>query len=232
MPLSSRATFRTAYDDLDNLNLFNILYRPEKIFQDDSDLLTIPGYQVLFHLEPAWRNSHEFKSRLHLDRNDLTTVSTLIRYLDEELERRASGFRCVAMSLFMQIVCFLSRCHGLSTCANTAALLRIGTAISELEKNYTEPIDLDKLAAIANMTKRSLLRAFKKAIGVSPIAYLIEVRIRRATDLLQRDDLSITEVAQRVGFEDSNYFARQFRTVMGTTPTVFRRNLMSRASST
>jgi len=76
------------------------------------------------------------------------------------------------------------------------------------------------------MTKRSLLRAFGKALGVSPIAYLIRVRIMRACTLLTyRDDLSVTDIAYMVGFEDSNYFTRQFHAITGVPPSAFRRQL-------
>jgi AraC-like DNA-binding protein len=212
------------YEDIEGLALYNVLFQPDRVLGNASDLVGVPGYRALFTLEPVWRTTHEFKSRLHLSRQDLTTVTLLIQQLEKELQARQTGFRCMATSLFMQLVCGLSRCYEQSEHPDSASLLRIAAAISELETNYQEAIDLEKLASIAGTTKRSLLRAFEKALGVSPIAYLIHVRISRACEyLVNRDDLSITEIAFQVGFEDSNYFARQFHAITGTTPSAFRR---------
>lgn len=215
-----------AYEDLDQLALYNILYQPEKVLLEESDLVAITGYRALFTMEPAWRTTHEFNSRLHLASEDLATAAILIQRLDEELLARAPGFRCVSTSLFKQLVCFLSRCYGRSKDPDSASLLRIAAAISELETNYRKPIDLHHLASIARMSKRSLLRAFHKALGVSPIAYLIHIRIMRACDFLtHREDLSITDIAYLVGFEDSNYFSRQFHRITGVTPSTFHRQV-------
>ena len=73
------------------------------------------------------------------------------------------------------------------------------------------------------MSKRTFLRVFRAATGATPIAYLIGVRIRRAAELLRQGGVTVTEAAMRVGFEDSNYFSRQFRKVMGVTPRSYAR---------
>jgi AraC family L-rhamnose operon transcriptional activator RhaR/AraC family L-rhamnose operon regulatory protein RhaS len=82
---------------------------------------------------------------------------------------------------------------------------------------------LQELAAAAHMSESSLLATFKDATGQSPIAYLIQLRIQRATELLRHGDQSISEIAFSVGFEDSNYFSRQFRKSMHTSPREYRR---------
>ena len=88
--------------------------------------------------------------------------------------------------------------------------------------HYAEEIELDDLAGMAHMSKRSFLRTFQAATGESPIAYLIQIRVNRAADRLRATGDSVTEVAFAVGFRDSNYFARQFRRVTGLTPRAYR----------
>jgi len=73
------------------------------------------------------------------------------------------------------------------------------------------------------MSESSLLSTFKEATGQSPIDYLIHLRIQRAAELLCRSVQSISEIAFAVGFEDSNYFSRQFRQTMHTSPREYRR---------
>src|SRR4030095_9563056 len=94
----------------------------------------------------------------------------------------------------------------------------IAGAITHLESNFREPVNLDDLAGLTRMSKRSLVRAFREATGLAALAYLIQLRINRAAALLRSTRDPVTEIAFRVGFTDSNYFTRQFRKVTGVSP--------------
>ena len=210
------------YRDMQRLQLINILYDPQKLRMDWADLNSLPGFHALFNLEPAWRKRHGFKSRLRLSSKELSVVINYSDQLEAELKTRKPGFGCLATALFMQIVGFLSRCYAQSSHPDSQALLRIARAISHLESNHDKPLNLDELAKIAQMSRRSLLRFFHAAMGTSPIAHLIDLRINRAASLLRRTNESITDIAFRVGFTDSNYFSRQFRQTMGLSPREYR----------
>ncbi len=211
------------YHTTDNLRLINILFDQDDLSFDFMDLPSLPGYHALFHLEPAWRKRHQFKSRLRLSSSDLKNVINLCDQLDVELENRKAGFRFLATALFMQLAGHVSRCYDRSQNENSRELLRIGQTITHLEDNYQQNVNLEELVGIADMSKRSFLRAFEAATGCSPIAYLIQIRINRASDLLRNTTQNITNIAYEVGFNDSNYFARQFRSYQGTSPREYRR---------
>ena len=66
------------------------------------------------------------------------------------------------------------------------------------------------------------MRVFRKATGQTPIEYLVRLRIQKSTELLRNTDFSITEIALQVGFNDSNYFTRQFRNSLGESPRSYR----------
>jgi transcriptional regulator GlxA family with amidase domain len=68
------------------------------------------------------------------------------------------------------------------------------------------------------MSLSTLNRNFIEATGLSPIDYLIRIRVLRGADMLREGAGSVSEVAFAVGFNDSNYFSRQFRKIMGETP--------------
>lgn len=211
------------YHSMERLCLVNILFQPEKLNMRTYDLRTLPGYHALFTLEPAWRQRHQFNGRLRLSAQELSVVMRLVDTLDEELRKRSGGFKFMATASFMQIVGYLSRCFALAKHPDSRALLRIGEAISHLEANFQEPVDLDRLAKITHMSKRNFMRSFHSAMGNSPISYLIQLRVNRAASLLRRTQLNITEIAFQVGFDDSNYFTRQFRALLGVTPSEYRR---------
>lgn len=210
------------YHSMERLCLVNILFQPEKLNLRTFDLRTLPGYHALFTLEPAWRRRHQFNGRLRLTPAELSVVMAFVDLLEEELVTRASGFKFMATASFMQIVGYLSRCYARAKNSDSRALLRIGAAISHLETNHQEPIDLDQLARIAHMSNRNFIRSFQAAMGSSPIAYVIQLRVNRGASLLRRTESSVTEIAFQVGFTDSNYFARQFRKLLGVTPSQYR----------
>jgi AraC-like DNA-binding protein len=210
------------YRDMNGLRLINILFDPADLRMDLLDLPALPGYHALLTLEPAWRRRHQFRSRLRLAPKDLGFVIGLVDRLEEELADRRPGFRFLATALFMELVGFLSRCYSRSKDPDSRALLRIAEAISYLETHFEEPIGLEDLARIAHQSRRNFVRAFHAAMGSSPIAYLIQLRVNRAADLLRRSDQSITEIAFRVGFSESNYFTRQFHKILGVTPRAYR----------
>jgi AraC family L-rhamnose operon transcriptional activator RhaR/AraC family L-rhamnose operon regulatory protein RhaS len=210
------------YHSMKRLCLVNILFQPEKLHLGNYDLHTLPGYHALFLLEPAWRQRHQFNSRLRLIPQELSILMGFVDKLEEELRTRANGFQFMATASFMQIVGYLSRCFARAKNPDSRALLRIGEAISYLEANYQEPMDLERLGEIAHMSKRSFIRNFRAAIGTSPIAHLIQMRVNHAASLLRHTGQSVTEIAFQVGFSDSNYFTRQFRRILGITPSKYR----------
>ena len=212
-----------AYQNLENLRLINVLFQSDKLRVEKPDLASLPGYHALFTLEPAWRRRHQFQSRLHLSPRDLDAVLALVEQLEAELRERPPACGFMATALFMQIVGQLSRFYGRSRNPSTRHLLRLATTITQLEKRLHEPVKLNNLASQAGMSPRSFIRAFRAATGQSPIAYLIQLRINRAAALLRTTNQTITEIAFQAGFNDSNYFSRQFVKLLGCSPRQYRR---------
>jgi two-component system response regulator YesN len=64
---------------------------------------------------------------------------------------------------------------------------------------------------------------FKKRVNKTVTEYLNEMKISRAKSLLEREDMSIGEIASLVGFSDINYFSRKFKAITGMTPREYRR---------
>ena len=69
---------------------------------------------------------------------------------------------------------------------------------------------------------------FKQQYGINFTAYLMEYRIEEAKKLLQQPDVNVKEVGVRVGYPDSNYFARVFRRITGESPSEYRNHYLRR----
>jgi transcriptional regulator GlxA family with amidase domain len=86
------------------------------------------------------------------------------------------------------------------------------------------------LAQRLGVSERHLDRCFHQEMGLPPMTYLNRYRVKRAKELLETSNHSVTEVALAVGFSDSNYFGRVFRQEVGVSPGAYQRgDRLSRA---
>jgi AraC-like DNA-binding protein/quercetin dioxygenase-like cupin family protein len=217
-----RGDMAHGYADTEGLDLVNILFSPRRLKLPLADVGSIPGYHALFRLEPRLRQREGVRPRLRLAPEELADAARLAAAMEEELAQRRPGYRLMACSHLLRLIGYLSRCYSDIRAPESRRLLELSKVLSFMDQHYPEAITVGQLARLAAMSETSLLRRFRQAMGRSPIDYLIRLRVSRACELLQRDDLRITDVAFRCGFNDSNYFSRQFRRVMRLSPRAFR----------
>jgi AraC-like DNA-binding protein/mannose-6-phosphate isomerase-like protein (cupin superfamily) len=207
-----------------NLDLINIMFDPEKFELPENELRRMPGYCAMFMLEPAYRRQHRFASRLHLKRVPLAQVEQLAEEMEKEHREQTPGYEVALRAKLLELLIYLSRAYMSTETVEAHALLRVGHVIGALENDFSRSWNIEDLLEIAHMSRSNLMRIFRKATGQTPIEYLIRLRIQKAMDLLRNTDLTITEVALEVGFNDSNYFSRQFHRVLGESPRNFRQS--------
>lgn len=93
-----------------------------------------------------------------------------------------------------------------------------------LDEHYMERISLERIAQKMYVSPFYLSKIFKAQIGESPIHYLIRVRMERAKEFLEKDDMrSIAEIAEQVGYEDVYHFSKLFKKAYGIPPSKCRR---------
>jgi AraC-like DNA-binding protein/quercetin dioxygenase-like cupin family protein len=205
-----------------NLVLINVMFDPEKLGLPENELRRLPGYCALFILEPSYRRLHRFASRLHLARVPLAHVMHLAEEIEKECQEKSHGFEAAIRAKLIELIVYLSRAYTVTETIEAQALLRVGHVIGALENDFSKDWKIPSLLKIAHMSRSHLMRVFRKATGQTPIEYLIRLRIQKAMELLRQTDLNITEIALTVGFNDSNYFSRQFLKTTGCTPSSFR----------
>lgn len=93
-----------------------------------------------------------------------------------------------------------------------------------LERLYDPRLAPSSVAGHVGLDLWQFCRKFRAATGVTCNDFIAERRMQEACRLLVRPDLLIKEVAYRVGFEDANYFSRRFKSVVGISPTAYRKN--------
>jgi AraC-like DNA-binding protein len=90
------------------------------------------------------------------------------------------------------------------------------------DARYFEPLTVDDMARAASMSRAHFSRAFRRAYGESPPAYLLTRRLERAAALLRTTDRSVTEICFAVGLQSIGSFTTSFTRTYGMSPTAYR----------
>ena len=97
-----------------------------------------------------------------------------------------------------------------------------------IDNHFKENLTLDQLAGMVHVSKYYLSHAFRKEFQTSPISYLISRRIQESKFLLRETDLSLSQIAQILGFSSLSYFSQSFRRLEDTSPLEYRRQRRKR----
>ena len=99
----------------------------------------------------------------------------------------------------------------------------VEAALREIDRRFADALTLEDLARAVNVDKYHLAKRFKACVGVSPIEYVLLVRISRAKELLKYSRDTVEEISGACGFGQAGYFIRQFKKREGVTPLQYRR---------
>jgi AraC-like DNA-binding protein len=210
------------YENPDNFKICNIMYTSEYLFDSVNDIKKSAGFHALFVIEPYLAKEHNFNSRLTLELSELEKGKELIAYMFLEYTKKPEGFQTLIQAHFMELIVFLSRRYNLSEVKTKDSAINLATAISHMENYFNKSLTLQELAEKANLSPRHFTRIFNETYKTTPMHYILKLRLQHACTLLIKSKQSILEIALESGFNDSNYFTRQFKNFYGITPTQYR----------
>jgi AraC family transcriptional regulator len=95
-----------------------------------------------------------------------------------------------------------------------------------IEDKLDSAIRATNLAGLVQLSTSHFFRAFRKTFGDTPVAYIMKRRMLRAQELMLKSRISLSQVALECGMCDQAHFSRTFRRIVGTSPTVWRRQLL------
>ena len=90
--------------------------------------------------------------------------------------------------------------------------------MSNTKENYSDNFKIVDLANECHMSETHFRRIFQEKMNMTPIEYVNFVRIRKACELIDKTDISMEDVAEKVGFATPSTFNRNFRRIIGTSP--------------
>lgn len=94
--------------------------------------------------------------------------------------------------------------------------------IEFISSNYSYPITVEDIASYVGLSRSHLFRSFQTVLGLSPKEYLTDFRIKQACFLLEHSNLSVTAIANSVGFDNGLYFSKTFHKKKGIPPKEYR----------
>jgi AraC-like DNA-binding protein len=108
----------------------------------------------------------------------------------------------------------------------------VGTALATIHKNPAQPWTVEELARAANTSRSVLAERFHALVGSTPMQYLTQWRMLLAANLLCRGNLSLSRIAEDVGYQTDTAFSRAFRREFGAPPAQWRKKQAARAEPT
>jgi transcriptional regulator GlxA family with amidase domain len=133
-------------------------------------------------------------------------------------------FGATAQAQVKEILC-VDRVRGPDERQRVALQARFGVlqpklteAVALMEANIEEPLSTDDIAQLAGISRRQLERLFKQYLGSLPSRYYLELRLRRARQLLLDTNHSIVQVGLMCGFSSGSHFSTAFGALFGNTP--------------
>lgn len=97
-------------------------------------------------------------------------------------------------------------------------------AVDYIDRNYAKSLSVDEIAAALGISRKHLYTVFNSTLKISPKQYIIYYRTEKACARLKSTSQSIQEVAESVGYANQFYFAKEFKRLIGTTPSSYRKD--------
>ena len=97
------------------------------------------------------------------------------------------------------------------------------SAVTYFNENYNQDISIENYAQTRGMSVSWFIRNFKKYTGMTPMQFIVSLRVNNAQILLEQTNYSIYEIAKIVGYDDQLYFSRLFRKQKGVSPSQYRK---------
>ncbi len=180
-------------------------------------------------VEALTRHAYAGRPRLEVGAATRRRVLAGLAALAEAGEHRQEfGWQCAIKGELLAILGWLARDADLQVAAELRQHAdfggeRLRRVTDHIREHLAEPLTVGRLAAVAGLSPSHFHAVFKRRTGLSAIAYLTQVRVETAAELLRGESLPIKEVARRCGFSCLSHFYAVFRRHTGSPPARYAR---------
>ncbi len=158
--------------------------------------------------------------------SDAAELAALVHTILEEIRQKRDvlykeSVRGLSLALLIQIVRINSGSALLSEGGlrqKRGGFDQVRPALEYIRSHYAQPMKISEIASVCHISESHFRRLFEENIGMTPVEYLNQVRIRKACDLIKKTGNSMEEIAVKVGFTTTSTFNRNFKRITGTSP--------------
>jgi len=208
------------YRDTQNFSLVNLLFKHGSLFAQFDDLLGLIRPTTL--LNPADPSSPLQASAFRLEEASLLPLLAKVDHFESEIKQGASGHQLYAISILIQILLDLNRQSQPLADLDNERFRILKPILRHIEDNLDRPLNISELELMSGLSASTLQRHFKAETALSVMNYINARRMVRAVHLLRSTRESITKIALKSGFSDSNYFTKVFHRQHGCSPRQYR----------
>ena len=141
----------------------------------------------------------------------------------QEMQLRRENYEELLVLLLRQLFILIHRqMHQPPKARNSFLEKEIHLAVQHFQERYNTELSIDGYASSRGMSTSWFIRSFKEITGVTPMRYILTLRIANAQSLLENTDYTVAEISRIVGYDDQLYFSRLFKKQNGVSPSEFR----------
>ena len=217
-------------DDSEYFEIVEFEFTPEYITDQYQTGLSDSGITDFAYLEPFLVVEQDVKPRLNLKGRIQLEIETILGEVFREYETREEGFQLLIRALLQKLLVLVGREFKRSLTGSESQALfdrhrdALQASIDFINLNFASDICLQDAARVAMISQSYYRYLFKQMMQKTFTEYLNDLRISKATSLLERErDKKIIEICYEVGYNNVTHFNRIFRQSTGSSPTAFRK---------
>ncbi|WP_312371466.1 AraC family transcriptional regulator [Lachnoclostridium sp.] len=159
--------------------------------------------------------------------NDIIAILKEIIAIGQNKEASYELDILMRLQQFWKILCLHNNSAPTMTAYDKRNYDRIRSILSYVDNNYTMKLTLEDIAEHIHLCKSECCRLFKRYMKVSLFEFVLQYRVEKSLNYLADPQYSIIEIANFVGFNDSNYYSKVFAKIKGCSPTKYRKKNLS-----
>lgn len=210
-----------SYNSAHNTRLYNCLFCSQALEWIEDELKNLPGIDRLYS------DSNLPWKKINLGLAERREAVLFLEKMKWESLTRGAGWQINIKSLLAGFLVFYSRLY-MQQYDDVSGTDKVYTKyiyrlLEYIEKNLTNDITTRDIADAVGLSPDYLTKQFKNALGLTPAEYIRYFRVAKAMEMLKNTDISVAEIALKLGFSGVSQFSRQFKTIFGMAPSEFRK---------
>jgi YesN/AraC family two-component response regulator len=171
---------------------------------------------------------HQNINVLRLNINEQSFIENLLFKMVSENKRQSEGFKTYLKVSLVELLLFITRCVAKVSTNHfeypNAVHKKISDIVKHINNHYMENLTLTSISKKFFISPYYFSRTFKEVTGFTFVEYVNSVRIKEAQRLLRESKLNVTQIAEKVGYENITHFGRVFKAITGFSPLKYKKN--------